>query len=611
MGPLSYLARPTRVGLGSPLRSQSYPSKAFWVRLGSPLEAFVFPLCLAQAMCDPDSGELRGQAGAHKKQARGHSVDNGQIITENPLKKEKVHRHSAASSSQATSGIQGSSGLPLSPRLCALAARHTGLVDFLRDQGIIDTVTFAYGLDSSSVPQELGASWQEANTLCDSAAKVMARVTLSRPPRAKVIHAKSAGPLLAPVQALEGWPPGFLHEALQLDQTVADTIVAEKELISHSLDSNAGSLATELAHIFQSHWMHSSRMAELQGLDAAAQGAYINMLCRHLSTFSYTTLRGALSAWKRWNTWHGLHAPLRPPIPAPAMALQLFLEDVRAGSSVQRKNAGGHHAAARVHAGLAFITAHLGLHFDLDFVKFAAPVEEVRGKVLPANDPLLLRDLAHAKAVAENSVNEVMVFVALSVLVLFSGGARFAHAQRSRLLEPVPEGLVLHCKRGKSRQGGLASPPFDWACPSSSLLPQELLAKYMDLHRRVVPSRGFLVPNLDPPRSTLSTATGFRNSPMGDNAWRAVLRTFIQGAPAEWPQRPPGAPGGRSTRRALATVAEVLGLAHHERLPLGSWVEDIADQNKKFNKMPARYISGGHQALEPVRLQGCHWQRTR
>ena len=279
------------------------------------------------------------------------------------------------------------------------------------------------------------------------------------------------------------------------------------------------------------------------------------------------------------------------PVPAPAIALQLFLEDVRTGGTAPRKNSGGHHAVSRVQAGLAFISSHLGLQFDLCFVKFAVPAAESDGKVRPANDPLLLRDFAHAKLVAESSANEVIVFVALSVLVLFAGGVRFAHAQRSRSLEPVREGLVFHCKRGKSRQGGLAAPPFDWACPASSLLPQPLLNKYMTLRKKVVPNGCFLIPNLDPPRATLSTATGFRNSPMGDNAWRSVLRAFILGAPPEWPPRPPGAPGGRSTRRALATVAEILGLEHHERLPLGSWVEDISDSNKKFNKMPARYIA--------------------
>ena len=53
-------------------------------------------------------------------------------------------------------------------------------------------------------------------------------------------------------------------------------------------------------------------------------------------------------------------------------------------------------------------------------------------------------------------------------------------------------------------------------------------------------------------------------------AWRCALRVFVACVPPDWLPRFSHLPGARSTRRAVATVAEILALSHTERLPLGS-----------------------------------------
>ena len=70
-----------------------------------------------------------------------------------------------------------------------------------------------------------------------------------------------------------------------------------------------------------------------------------------------------------------------------------------------------------------------------------------------------------------------------------------------------------------------------------------------------------------------------------------MLRSFVMLAPAHWPSRFPGPPCARSTRRALATVAEILGLQHAERLPLGSWIDSLGTDKLRLSRMPATYVA--------------------
>ena len=61
--------------------------------------------------------------------------------------------------------------------------------------------------------------------------------------------------------------------------------------------------------------------------------------------------------------------------------------------------------------------------------------------------------------------------------------------------------------------------------------------------------------------------------------------------PAGWHKREYEAPGSRSTRKTLATVAEVLELTYLQRLPLGSWQDGLTDEPEKNSRMPAVYIA--------------------
>ena len=153
------------------------------------------------------------------------------------------------------------------------------------------------------------------------------------------------------------------------------------------------------------------------------------------------------------------------------------------------------------------------------------------------------------------------------------------------------EGLIFRCHRGKNRRSGTAAPPFEWACPHSSLLTPAHQDRCTALLQQVVPAGlELLVPTLQPHRCSLHEASGFGSSPCRDSGWRAILRACVALNPTHWPPRHPGQPCARSTR-ALATLAEVLGLSHSERLLIGSWVDPMDVDGKRLSRMPSTYVA--------------------
>ena len=90
---------------------------------------------------------------------------------------------------------------------------------------------------------------------------------------------------------------------------------------------------------------------------------------------------------------------------------------------------------------------------------------------------------------------------------------------------------------------------------------------------------------------------------MKDNAWWYALRLCVASAPPDSPLRLPGQPGARSTHRAIATVDEIFGSSHTERLHLGSWVDFFFSQDKvQRSSVPARYVASEAQ-LESISRQ--------
>ena len=87
--------------------------------------------------------------------------------------------------------------------------------------------------------------------------------------------------------------------------------------------------------------------------------------------------------------------------------------------------------------------------------------------------------------------------VAVLTLVLFAGSARFQYVLRFTLKGAHHRRLVTRCTWGIFRQRWQPSPAFDWAVPSSDLLPNQLLDFVEHLVRDVLPEAGrYLVPAL-------------------------------------------------------------------------------------------------------------------
>ena len=500
--------------------------------------------------------------------------------------------------------VVGGSLVPLSPRLSALTVDRPDLASFLGTHGVPNLVRFAFGLSEAEVPAHLHACWHLANEIADAAAVSAARTridaegeespaSVAKGPRdpaeapSPVVPSRSQSPVGPPLKRRRAKPSA--HRQLELpllDEAPGAPPASGVE------NRKATSLANGLIKILQAEIAHSKRAEQLQGLEPSAICEYFELVSRGLASYSVSTLRAAAAAWSRWSLWSSTNKKGSAVLPGTAVHLHIFLESVRKGVGVRRRNAGGIHAARRVHTGITFLAAQLGLDFDLSFVKIPVPAPSDPPPKHCCNDPLVLRDLALASYYIKDPHNDLYSYVSLLVLVLFSGGVRFAHAQRSRLLRQVPEGLIFLCTRGKSRYRGQVAPPFDWAVPFSPLFTSDHATLFLQLHKAATPaSCSYLVPRLAPAGCTLAGAKGFAPRPACDGQWRSTLREFIASAPSTWPPRSSGSPGARGTRRALASVAEVLELSHHERLPLGSWVDAVGEEGKRFSKLPATYVA--------------------
>ena len=161
--------------------------------------------------------------------------------------------------------------------------------------------------------------------------------------------------------------------------------------------------------------------------------------------------------------------------------------------------------------------------------------------------------------------------------MLFVSGLRFRHFQRSAFLRYVDSGAVFHCSQGKCRVRGMAAPPFEWALPFTSFTPEVLVRGFVGMAQQLSAAGAlFLLPSLVPAGSSIDKATGFSGRAMTSSVFSLVLVHLTSLAPSAWPERRHEPPSSRSTRRTLATVAEVLQLGLQERLPLGSWQEDLS-----------------------------------
>ena len=128
---------------------------------------------------------------------------------------------------------------------------------------------------------------------------------------------------------------------------------------------------------------------------------------------------------------------------------------------------------------------------------------------------------------------------ALSVLAMLYGSPRFRHAQRSRPVALVDQGVVFECFRGKTRKKGRQAPSFCWTMPLNGVWSEGLAQRLWHVWHSVLGKDAtFLVPALSPFRAPVDKATGFAKVPMSAGAFVANLRLVLSFTPAEWPERP-------------------------------------------------------------------------
>ncbi len=192
--------------------------------------------------------------------------------------------------------------------------------------------------------------------------------------------------------------------------------------------------------------------------------------------------------------------------------------------------------------------------------------------------PLLIRDVVVLERLTRQD-NEIVAFLAKAVITVLRGGIRYEHSLRSTLDTADGGGFASFlCASGKSRKKGGAPPPFNWIVPFVDLEVKGVTQSYVELRSHLFPNEPtFIVPALSPRRSGIATATGFQARGMRRGAFIKTVQALIQYG-VDIVQRPIPPPTARSLRRTQTTIAEALGLHLHERLPLGSWIDDVTER---------------------------------
>ena len=122
---------------------------------------------------------------------------------------------------------------------------------------------------------------------------------------------------------------------------------------AHAGESSVASgLAGVLMSILRNQVSGSTRACQVFGVSEAAAGEYLSALARHLSTYSVSTFRAAVSSWKHRSLWAASSSTSWAVHRAPAASVRAFLESVPMGGSSFQKNAVCPCAAMSVLGGL-------------------------------------------------------------------------------------------------------------------------------------------------------------------------------------------------------------------------------------------------------------------
>ncbi|CAE7782976.1 HMCN1 [Symbiodinium pilosum] len=184
-----------------------------------------------------------------------------------------------------------------------------------------------------------------------------------------------------------------------------------------------------------------------------------------------------------------------------------------------------------------------------------------------------------------------LAFIVGSEMLVSSKNAvlRFAHVQRSKIIQVLDNAISAQASLGKRRAHGRQR-PFDWRAPRWGATGLDIGAAIHAFLRRAFKGKeqlGYFLPDLLPERCTLQSATGFASRPMSLGRFGRLSQHLFQRAPFNLSSTEAADLTSYSARRVLPTLSELCRLDLREMLLVGDWKGargEAADLN-----MPLRY----------------------
>jgi hypothetical protein len=193
------------------------------------------------------------------------------------------------------------------------------------------------------------------------------------------------------------------------------------------------------------------------------------------------------------------------------------------------------------------------------------------------------------------STNAFERIIALAWIMMLMGGPRFAHFQRSQLVQLFPAFAVFVCSLGKSKSHGRRR-PFYWAIPRYGLYFQgEIVSTFLQLvsgsgtsSKPCGSATAYLLPDFGPNGCSMGRADRLTGHLMPIQRFHALTRDFLSFYPevAELAS----STTTYSARRLFPTIADAVQMAGDKRKDLGHWKgsKELA-ANQQNTQMADRY----------------------
>ena len=186
--------------------------------------------------------------------------------------------------------------------------------------------------------------------------------------------------------------------------------------------------------------------------------------------------------------------------------------------------------------------------------------------------PFRLRHLRFLEHLA-TSDSEAISWIAIGWLLLALGVMRWAHVQRSTLVELTVDSAIFRCGMGKSARNG-SRRPFRWSVFRYLQNGFDLGARLQSLLQTHAVSRPPLIPNFGPPRASVSELTSaLVGEELSGSRMVRFLRQLMLQADIVLPDTSSKGFSTYSARRMLPTVADALGFDEKASNAIGAWGE--------------------------------------